>query len=161
MSAKAVCVLVTETSTSSGITGVLTLTQNSETDPTVIAGEVKGLAPGSVHGLSLNIYGDLSDGATSCGDVFNPFNGTHGLPGDPSRRVGSLGNVTAGADGRADVQITDELVKLIGPHSVVGRSLVIYASQDDGGRGGHVQSSETGNAGPRAAAGVIGLAAMT
>lgn len=159
MSAKAVCVLVTE-STSSGITGVLTLTQGSDSEPTVIAGEVKGLAPGSIHGISLNTYGDLSEGAASTGVAFNPFNGSHGLPGDPSRKVGSLGNITAGPDGKAVVNISDELVKLIGPHSVIGRSLVIYASQDDGGRAGHAQSSETGNAGPKIAAGVIGIASM-
>ena len=72
--------------------------------------------------------------------------------------AGDLGNVMVNADGTAEVDITDSLVKLIGPHSVLGRSLVLYAGEDDGGRGGHEASLTTGNPGPRVAAGVIGIA---
>jgi len=77
--------------------------------------------------------------------------------------VGDLGNVVVDEKGNCQVEITDErkMVQLIGPHSVIGRSMVLYAGEDDQGRGGHENSLTTGNAGPRIAAGVIGLAASS
>lgn len=72
--------------------------------------------------------------------------------------VGDLGNIVADDQGVAVVDLTDTTVTLWGPHSVVGRSLVISSGADDMGRGGHEQSLVTGNSGPRVAAGVIGLA---
>jgi superoxide dismutase, Cu-Zn family len=155
MSANCVCALQSESGSS--VHGVLSLSQASEDAPTVISGELKGLAPGK-HGISINVYGDLSDGATSCGEIFNPFGQPHGFPGDATRKVGSLGNIIAGEDGKAYVEIEDTLVKLVGPHSVIGRSIIVYAAEDDGGRGGHENSLITGNSGPRVAAGVVGLA---
>jgi len=75
--------------------------------------------------------------------------------------VGDLGNVVVRVEdsGVAHVDITDPKVQLVGPHSVIGRSIVVYAGEDDAGRGGHENSLTTGNTGPRIAAGVIGLAA--
>jgi superoxide dismutase, Cu-Zn family len=72
--------------------------------------------------------------------------------------VGDLGNIVADESGTAMVDITDRHVQLLGPHSVLGRSLVITAGADDMGRGGHENSLVTGNTGPRVAAGIIGLA---
>jgi len=54
------------------ITGVLRLSQTSEDAPTIVQGEIKGLTPGN-HAISVNVYGDLSDNAISCGAIFNPF----------------------------------------------------------------------------------------
>mmetsp|Transcript_1945 Transcript_1945/g.3869 ORF Transcript_1945/g.3869 Transcript_1945/m.3869 type:complete len:125 (+) Transcript_1945:1780-2154(+) len=82
----------------------------------------------------------------------------HGAPADKERKVGSLGNIVVTEDGKCVVSIEDEVAKLLGPHSIIGRSIVIYASEDDCGRGGHELSLSTGNAGARVAAGVIGLA---
>lgn len=73
--------------------------------------------------------------------------------------VGDLGNIKADENGNAVVALTDKQVQLLGPHSVLGRSLVVYAGEDDQGRGGHESSLTTGNSGPRMAAGVIGLVA--
>lgn len=72
--------------------------------------------------------------------------------------VGDLGNVVVDEAGNAVVDLTDKNVQLLGPHSVVGRSIVVYAGEDDQGRGGHENSLTTGNPGPRLAGGVIGLA---
>lgn len=74
--------------------------------------------------------------------------------------VGDLGNVEADDAGVATVKIEDNgmMIQIFGPHSVVGRSLVVSAGQDDQGRGGQETSLTTGNAGPRIACGVIGLA---
>jgi Cu-Zn family superoxide dismutase len=72
--------------------------------------------------------------------------------------VGDIGNVTADEAGMATFKIEDKLVKIFGPHSVIGRSMVICAGADDQGRGGQENSLTTGNTGPRVAFGVIGLA---
>ncbi len=50
-------------------------------------------------------------------------------------------------------------MKLIGPFSVIGRSLIVHADRDDLGKGGHETSLVTGNAGARVCCGVIGIAA--
>ena len=51
----------------------------------------------------------------------------------------------------------DTLVKLQGEYSVIGRSMVVHAGEDDLGRGGNAESKKTGNAGARLACGVIAL----
>ena len=77
------------------------------------------------------------------------------------RSLRPAGNVEAGADGTARVQLEDSQVKLIGPLSVIGRSFVLYEGEDDLGKGGHEDSLTTGNAGKRVACGVVGIADIT
>ena len=48
---------------------------------------------------------------------------------------------------------------MIGPHSIIGRSILIKSGEDDLGRGGHELSLSTGNSGSRIAGGVVGIAA--
>ncbi len=69
-----------------------------------------------------------------------------------------IGNIEADESGVANVNIEDRLVKLIGPHSIIGRSIVIKSGEDDLGRGGHEYSLSTGNSGQRVAGGVVGIA---
>jgi len=38
--------------------------------------------------------------------------------------VGDLGNLVAGDDGKVTVTLTDSVISLRGPHSIVGRTLV-------------------------------------
>eukprot|EP00586_Coscinodiscus_wailesii_P000876 CAMPEP_0172489328 /NCGR_PEP_ID=MMETSP1066-20121228/19232_1 /TAXON_ID=671091 /ORGANISM="Coscinodiscus wailesii, Strain CCMP2513" /LENGTH=154 /DNA_ID=CAMNT_0013257091 /DNA_START=106 /DNA_END=570 /DNA_ORIENTATION=+ len=151
--AKSICVLSGE---NGAVSGILRLSQLSEDAPTIIQGDIKGLAPGK-HAISIHVFGNLSDGPTSCGAIFNPFGKSHGAPEDEERMLGDLGNVTVGEDGSCTVHKEDKVVKLIGPHSVIGRSFVIHAGEDDCGRGGHELSLVTGNSGARVAAGVIGI----
>lgn len=68
------------------------------------------------------------------------------------------GNIEADEEGTAQVNIEDRLVKLIGPHSIIGRSIVVKSNEDDLGRGGHEFSLSTGNSGARVAGGVVGIA---
>ena len=63
---------IASTSSNNNVLGYLTLTQS--TGPVTIQGSLSGLTPGK-HGLSVNVAGDLSDGAASCGAIFNPFGG--------------------------------------------------------------------------------------
>ena len=46
---------------------------------------------------------------------------------------------------------------IYGEYSVIGRSNIVHADEDDLGLGGHELSKTTGNAGARLACGVIGL----
>ena len=38
---------------------------------------------------------------------------------------GDLGNIRAGSDGKAKIDMTDKLVSVVGPDSVVGRTIVV------------------------------------
>lgn len=129
-------------------------TQEGETCK--ITGEVEGLTPGQ-HGFHVHQFGDGTNGCTSAGPHFNPRNKTHGGPDDETRHHGDLGNITAGPDGVAKIDIRDKLVSVVGVDSVVGRTIVVHAKQDDLGKGGNDESLKTGNAGARLACGVIGL----
>ncbi|KAI9913635.1 hypothetical protein PsorP6_006110 [Peronosclerospora sorghi] len=80
----------------------------------------------------------------------------HGAPDYEERRVGSLGNIEVGEDGSAKVHVEDKLVKLIGPHSIIGRSLVVHEGEDYLGKGGHEMSLQNGNAGAIKAFGCCG-----
>jgi Cu-Zn family superoxide dismutase len=117
-----------------------------------ITGEVSGLTPG-LHGFHIHEYGDFSakDGK-SAGGHFNPTNMPHGGPDDAMRHVGDLGNLQADAGGKATVKIHDKVIKLNGPHSIIGRGLVVHAKADD------LKTQPTGDAGDRVAVGVIGVA---
>ena len=42
--------------------------------------------------------------------------------------MGDLGNVTAGEDGVAKIDITDKQLSLTGPHSIIGRTMVVRSS---------------------------------
>ena len=76
---------------------------------------------------------------------------------DASAGVGGEGEAAAATADVCEVNVSDPLVKLLGPHSIIGRSLVVYAGEDDCGRGGHENSLTTGNPGPRIGAEVVGL----
>lgn len=52
----------------------------------------------------------------------NPNNTEHGAPSDDVRHVGDLGNYKTDGQGNAKNSITDKLIKLIGPDSVIGVS---------------------------------------
>ena len=143
--------------TGDGISGNLMFYQAQEEAPTTIDGQIKGLMPGK-HGMHIHVFGDFSEGFITAGGIFNPFGRNHGAPDDEERMVGDLGNIDADEDGIANIAIEDRQVKLIGPYSVIGRSILIKSGADDCGRGGHEFSLTTGNSGSRVAAGVIGIA---
>lgn len=110
-----------------------------------------------LHGFHIHEFGDNTNGCISAGAHFNPHNQEHGAPGDSVRHVGDLGNVTAGTNGIAKINICDKLISLEGEHSIIGRTVVVHGDPDDLGKGGHELSKSTGNAGARLACGVIGI----
>jgi Cu-Zn family superoxide dismutase len=148
---KAVCVIRGEKAN-----GTVFLTQASEREPLHIEGKIEGLTPG-LHGFHVHEFGDNTNGCTSAGGHFNPHGKQHGGPKDMDRHAGDWGNIEAGADGVAIVNFQDSGSTLIGPHSVVGRSVVLHQDRDDLGLGTNEASKQNGNAGARVACGVIGV----
>ena len=124
----------------------------------IVSGTIRGLTPGD-HGLHVHTYGDLANGCRNAGPHYNPFNLNHGGLNDVIRHVGDLGNVDADSDGIAEFSIgaIPNLIYLNGATSVVGRSLVIHANEDDLGDGGDQESRENGNSGPRIGCYIIGI----
>lgn len=57
---------------SNQVLGSLKLTQQLPDGPVRIQGTLQHLQPGK-HGLCICTAGDLSQGAASCGPIFNPF----------------------------------------------------------------------------------------
>ncbi|XP_046545958.1 superoxide dismutase [Cu-Zn]-like [Haliotis rubra] len=131
----------------SGLTIKLEL-QGFSTDDTVV-----------LHGFHAHELGDLSNGCTSLGGHYNPFGRNHGDRTSTERHVGDFGNIQEAADGSVNTTIIDNVARLFGPNSLIGRSLVIHAGTDDLGRGGNAGSVASGNSGPRVGCCVIGRAA--
>lgn len=82
----------------------------------------------------------------------------HGGPTDEIRHVGDLGNVKSNATGFVDTKFSDTVISLAGKRSILGRGIIVHEGKDDLGRTDHPDSLTTGNAGGRAACGVVGLA---
>jgi len=128
------------------VTGTVSFTQ-VEGGVRVVA-VFAGLTAGD-HGFHVHEQGDCSapDG-TSAGGHFNPEGHPHGLPGDPNRHAGDLGNLVADETGHATLDHVFAHLTLDGADGIVGRGLIVHAAKDDGGQ-------PTGNAGGRVACGVI------
>lgn len=144
---KAICILyATQGNT---VSGTVTFTKVAE--GMKIVADVSGLTPGK-HGFHVHEYGDCSspDG-TSAGGHFNPAGSSHGAPMDMTRHEGDMGNLEAGADGKAHLEYVDAHMSFDGPGSILGRSVIVHAREDD------LKSQPVGNAGPRIACGVIGI----
>jgi superoxide dismutase, Cu-Zn family len=131
------------------VTGLVTFT---EVEGGVrVQAEVQGLEE-QRHGFHIHEFGDCSAAdASSAGGHFNPDGSRHGGPDDPpaQRHAGDLGNIEADASGRGSYDRIDRVIQLRGPQSVIGRSVVVHAHEDD------LQTEPTGESGNRLACGVI------
>ena len=136
----------------SGVTGVVYFAREGK--QVHVTGKVSGLKPGQ-HGFHVHEFGDvtgMTDGM-SAGGHFNPDKKPHGKPEDKERHAGDLGNITAGDDGVATIDIKDSMLELGGAHSILGRGLVVHANPDK-------FTQPVGDAGGRVAVGVIGVASI-
>ena len=141
----------------SNVKGTVEFTQSDESSPIQISYNITGNDANAERGFHVHQFGDNTNGCTSAGPHFNPLGKKHGSPDSDDRHAGDLGNVKTDGDGVAKGTITDKHLKLIGPESIIGRTIVIHAGTDDLGKGGNEESAKTGNAGGRNACGVIGL----
>lgn len=114
-----------------------------------IVADVEGLTPGK-HGFHIHEKGDCgAHDASSAGGHFNPKGLNHGSPEDEDRHVGDLGNLISNAKGYAHYERIDEVISLSGTDSIVGRSIIVHADEDD------FTTQPTGNAGGRVGCGLI------
>ena len=151
-------VAVFEQTKSSSISGVIYFEQNINGGYTTIYGNINGLKHGK-HGIHIHAYGDKTSGCESAGPHYNPFNMDHGGPDDNVRHIGDLGNMLCEDENIPTFfMLKDTQISLIGPYSVIGRSLVIHADPDDLGKGKSTLSKTTGNSGARLGCAVIGIA---
>ncbi|KAF8442919.1 superoxide dismutase [Boletus edulis BED1] len=141
---------------SSPVTGEVLFEQSSKDGPVTVTGTIHSLAPSSLRGFHVHELGDLTQGCLSAGSHFNPSNNVHGARTDSMRHVGDLGNIASDEHGTAVFSFTDNVISLNGPKGIIGRAVVVHEGEDDLGRGGNEDSLKTGNAGGRAACGVIG-----
>lgn len=132
------------------VRGWVTFTRDG--DKVKVVAEIDGLTPGK-HGFHIHEFGDCSskDGGAA-GGHFNPAGKSHGAPTDANRHEGDLGNIEAGQDGKARVDLSDSALQLDGAGSIVGRGVIVHSNADD------LKTQPTGNAGGRQACGVIGAA---
>jgi Cu-Zn family superoxide dismutase len=130
-----------------------TVTFTKVEDGILVKAEVRGLSPGK-HGFHVHQLGDLSapDG-TSAGGHFNPAGAPHAGPDAEHRHVGDLGNIEANEEGVARLGVVDPRISFEGPNSILGRAVIIHGGADD------LESQPSGDAGPRVAGGVVGIAA--
>ena len=131
------------------VSGVVTFTRVAE--GVEIVAEVQGLAPGK-YGFHVHEKGDCSaPDASSAGEHYNPEGTPHGAPDNPpaQRHAGDLGNIEASAEGAANFRRVDQVISLEGPQSIIGRTVLVHAGEDD------LTSQLSGDSGPRVACGVI------
>ncbi|KAI8435323.1 hypothetical protein MSG28_003649, partial [Choristoneura fumiferana] len=137
------------------IQGNVTFTQTHD-GKVRVEGTILGLNHGQ-YGFHVHEKGDITGGCLSTGSHFNPEHKQHGHPNDEDRHVGDLGNVEFDETRIGRIDFVDNLISLVGPHSILGRGLVLHERADDFGRSDHPDSRKTGNAGGRVACGVIGI----
>ena len=78
------------------------------------------------------------------------FQSSHGDLTSDIRHAGDLGNIEADDNGDATFTFVVPLTTtMFGRHSILGRTLVIHAGEDDLGQNSDDGSKKTGNAGPR------------
>lgn len=131
--------------------GTATFTEGG--DGVKIAISVSKLSPGQ-HGLHIHAVGKCEGpDFKSAGGHLNPEGKKHGLQSPEGPHAGDLPNLTVGPDGNAKTEVTTKRVTLgEGKNSLFqpdGTALVIHVAPDD------EKSDPIGNAGPRAACGVI------
>jgi Cu-Zn family superoxide dismutase len=115
--------------------------------------KVNGL-PAGTHGVHLHEVGTCTPpDFASAGGHFNPMQKHHGLSNPAGPHAGDMPNLTVGADGNGDLEISDDRITLNdGPNSLFdanGTAIVVHAGPDD------QMSDPSGNSGARIACGVV------
>lgn len=111
---------------------------------------VSGLTPGK-HGFHVHENAIQNGDFKSAGAHFNPTHKHHGLKNPQGSHVGDMPNLVVGADGTGEGEfiIQHGTLEKNQPNSVLGRSLIIHAGEDD------EVTDPAGNSGDRVAGGNI------
>lgn len=113
-----------------------------------VMADVIGLKPGK-HGFHIHEHGDCSNDGAAAGDHFNPTKRQHGAPDSVERHVGDLGNLVANESGRAHYERIDQVIRLDGEETIIGRSVIVHADEDD------YKTQPSGASGNKISCGVI------
>ena len=137
------------TSAESKISGEVLMTQ--ENGGVTVVAKLAHLTPGK-HGFHVHENGSCADAGKAAGGHFNPDKMAHGfMPKDGLMYAhpGDMGNLEAGADGKATLKVFLPGITLNqGRYAVVGKSVIVHEKEDD-------FSQPTGNAGARVGCGLI------
>lgn len=116
-----------------------------------VSAQLTGVPTGQ-HAFHIHEFGSCVDSGKAAGGHYNPMSAPHGQvlkDGIQHAHAGDLGNITAGADGKAVVEAVIPGVTLTGgPYSVAGRAVILHEKVDD-------FSQPAGNAGSRIGCGPI------
>ena len=128
-------------------------TFHEATGGVLVSVEAKGLTPG-LHAVHIHAVGKCEGpGFTSAGGHFNPAQKKHGLKNPQGPHAGDMPNMYVSKDGIGRFEVLNDNITLgPGDRSVFdadGSALVIHVGVDD------YATDPTGNAGDRAACGVI------
>lgn len=156
-SAKASCEFSAMEGHNGTIKGKVEFSQgNAKENLTINVSELVGLAVGN-HGFHIHSKGNCKDP----GPHYNPHKKNHGFVFAPERdyHVGDFGNLEIKDEGpfSKNYSVSGSIAGIFkeSQNKVLGKAVVIHASQDDLGLGGDDHSAMTGSAGAKIACCVI------
>lgn len=115
-----------------------------------VVANLTGLGEPGRRGFHIHENGDCSaPDATSAGGHFDPTDMPHGSRDASERHAGDFGNIEVDEDGNAAADFVDAHISFEGENSIIGRAVIVHATEDD------LETQPTGDAGARAACGVI------
>jgi len=110
--------------------------------------------PAGQHAFHIHEFGSCADSGKAAGGHYNPMSAPHGQvlkDGMAHAHAGDLGNITAGADGKATLDAVIPGITLAASvYTVGGRAVILHEKVDD-------FSQPVGNAGSRIGCGPIVL----
>ncbi|KYQ92299.1 superoxide dismutase [Tieghemostelium lacteum] len=117
---------------------------------TTVTAKIYGLEAGSIHGMHLHSFGDLSSGdGASIGGHWKDSTQTHALPENSTRDNGDLPNLCTYRDSVAYFRWKTQYFPHLSENNMLGRSIAIHEKRDNG---------TAGSFGERIAWCVIGIA---
>ena len=118
-----------------------------------VTAELSGVPAGD-HGFHIHEFGLCDDAGKAAGSHYNPLKSPHGdvvKDGIHKAHAGDMGSITAGADGKAVLEVVIPKLALTGAKaSAAGRAVILHEKKDDMGQ-------PVGNAGARIGCGTIAI----
>jgi Cu-Zn family superoxide dismutase len=153
-SRKARCYMIPDPTLKSGVSGEVNFSQDSEISSVLIESKIYGATQGK-HGFHIHEKNSIQDGCAATGQHFNPSATEHGDLEGLIRHAGDMGNLVS-EDGRNIIsKMQSRNMTLFGDDSIIGRTCVIHALEDDLGTKDDGASKINGNSGQRLACGIV------